>query len=166
MSRPEPQSESRLMASVDKLRHEFDRWIDAAVVQGGRALDNLGLRGADKPWYPAVDVLETADSVLVFVDLPGVDAAAVDVSVAGNMLTFKGEKAQLAAGGAEGTVHTRERTSGPFERSIPLPAAVDVESASAEARDGVIRFRFTKTSPSKARPIQIAVRRGDTPPPV
>lgn len=167
MSRPDPQSESRLMASVDRLRHEFDRWIDAAVVQGGRALDTLGLRGADKPWYPAVDVLETPEAVLVFVDLPGVDAAAVDVSVAGNMLTIKGEKAQISAGSAEGTVHARERTSGPFERSIPLPAAVDIDSASAEAKDGVLRFRFNKTSPSKSRPIQIAVRRGgDTPPPV
>lgn len=166
MTRPEPQSENRIMASVDRLRHEFDRWIDSAVVQGGRALDAFGLRPTDRPWYPAVDVVETADAILVYVDLPGVDAAAVDVSVTGNMLTFKGEKALLAAG-TDGTVHSRERSCGPFERSIPLPAAVDVETASAEAKDGVVRFRFAKTSPSKSRPIQIAVRRGaEAPPPV
>ncbi len=163
MSRPEPLSESRLTASVEKLRSEFDRWVEAAMSQGGRALDALRWKSGDRSWTPSVDIVETADEVHVYVDLPGVNPGSVDVSLTGNMLTLKGEKAMVASTAGQ-SVHVGERPCGPFERSIPLPASVDGDSGQAEAADGVIRFRFTKTSPAKSRQIAIKVGATSTPP--
>jgi HSP20 family protein len=154
MSGPNPSNENRLGASVERLKREIEGWVDAAVSQGGRALDAFGLRGTDRPWMPPVDVVETSDSVLVYIDLPGVDGKSVDVALAGNMLTVKGEKSLVASG--EGTtLHLRERSAGPFERSVPLPASVNADSVHAEAKDGVIRLRFAKSVAAKPRQIPI-----------
>ncbi len=154
------QSEGRLAGSVERLRQEFDRWIDTALTQGNRALDAMGLRGSDRAWSPAVDIVELPDAVQVFVDLPGVDPRSVDVSLTGNMLTIKGEKASLASGEGK-SVHFRERVCGPFERLVALPAPVSSESVTAEGKDGVIRLHFPKTNPATVR--QIAIRAVEPP---
>lgn len=154
MSRPESQTDSRITASVERLRHELDRWVEAAVSQGGRALDAIGLRSTDRPWIPAADIIESPESILVTIDLPGVDPRSVDISLTGNMLTIKGEKALLVA--TEGqTLHMRERAAGPFERSLPLPVPVDADSVEAEGKDGVIKIRFNVSKPAKSRQIPI-----------
>ncbi len=81
-----------LSQSVERLRREFERWLDAAMNQGNRALDVVGLRGADRPWTPAVDLTETPTDVQVDVDLPGIDPVLVEVSLTGNMLNVQGPK--------------------------------------------------------------------------
>ncbi|MFQ5733034.1 MAG: Hsp20/alpha crystallin family protein [Planctomycetaceae bacterium] len=148
-----------LSASVQRLRQEFDRWLEAAMSQGGKALDALGLRGS-RPWYPAIDVIETPDTVCVAINLPGVDADSVDVSIAGNMLTVKGEAPEIAIGDHD-TAHMRQRNAGPFERSIPMPVAVDSERVSAEAKLGVLTIRLAKSERTQTRQIPIRTGEGD-----
>lgn len=156
MSETEPRPEGPLTASVEKLRQELDRWLEVAVAQGGRALDAFGLRN-EKSWSPAIDLIERTDDVLVLVDLPGVAPSAVDVTLAGNMLLLKGKRPDHSQN-AEETVHLAERLSGEFCRSIPMPAPVDPEQVSAEAKEGVLRVRLAKTE--RARPRQIPVQAG------
>jgi HSP20 family protein len=148
------QSSGPLSQSVERLRREFERWLDAALTQGNRALDVVGLRGADRPWTPAVDLLESPAEVQVDVDLPGIDPVLVEVSLAGNMLTVKGPKrTHIPPQG--GTVHLAERMQGPFERSIPMPAPVIADSVTAELKNGVLHIRLMKSE--KARSMKIAV---------
>ena len=143
-----------LVASVEKLRHEFDRWLEAAISQGERALDAFGLRG--RSWLPPVDIVETPEAVLVDVDLPGIDPQLVDVSIAGNMLTVRGKRPERVA--AEGEVlHFAERARGDFQRSIPMPASVDADQVSARAEHGVLHVRLAKTERSKPRHIRVSV---------
>ena len=138
---------------VQRLRQEFDRWLEAAMTQGGKALDALGLRG-DRPWYPAIDVIESPDSIRVAVNLPGVDSESVDVKIAGNMLTIEGNAAEIAIGDHD-TAHVRQRNAGPFERSIPMPVPVDAEQVAAEFRQGVLTIRLAKSERTKARQIPV-----------
>jgi len=156
MSETEPRSERPLTASVEKLRQELDHWLEVAVAQGGRALDAFGLRN-EKSWSPAIDLIERAEDVLVLVDLPGVAPSAVDVALAGNMLTVKGQRPDRPHDDTE-TVHLGERLSGEFCRSIPMPAPVDLEQVCAETREGVLHIRLAKTE--RAKPRQIPVRTG------
>ena len=144
-----------LTASVERLRHELDRWLEAAMEQGGRALNAIGLRGFRRPFQPVADVTEGDDEILVLVDLPGCDPDLTEVTVTGNMLTVKGHKPGVPP--AEGrAVHTCERPSGEFSRSIPLPAPVNPDSVSAVARDGVLTVRLAKTERAKARHIRVS----------
>ena len=153
MSDFQPRPESRFTASAEKLRREFDRWLEAAFSQGERALDVIGLRG-DRAWSPAVDVVETPESILVDVELPGVNPNLVDVTLAGNMLTIKG--AAPIRPTLEGqSVHLVERRHGEFERSIPLPAPADPEKVTAEAAHGVLQIRIAKSDVVRPRQIRV-----------
>ncbi len=154
MAENESQPESPLTASVEKLRHELDRWLEFAVTKGERAMEAIRPRGDEFPWTPAIDVVESADEILIIADLPGIDPKSVDLLLAGNMLTLSGQKPATPTK-EEQTAHANERTRGPFSRSIPMPAPVDPDTVSAESRDGVLRVRIGKTERVKARQIQV-----------
>jgi HSP20 family protein len=115
------------------------------------------MRGPGKTWLPEADIIETEAQVIVLVDLPGVDAANVDLVLVGNMLTIKGEQPADSAGSG-GTVQRRERPSGPFARSIPLPVPVDPERVSAESKNGVLTVTLGRQESVKSRQIPIGVK--------
>jgi HSP20 family protein len=141
----------------DKLRDVVAGWIDMVASQGERAIDAVGLRFPGKPWLPSVDVVETEEQVLVCVDLPGVDPDKVEILLTGNMLTIRGDApAESLPKGA--TRHRHERATGSFSRSIPLPAAVDPEKVSAEAKHGVLTITLAKEERVKPRQIPIGVK--------
>ena len=98
MAGKENRSDGPLTASVEKLRGELDHWLEVAMTQGGKALNAFGFRNADKPWNPAVDMVETPDDVFVDVSLPGADPGSIEVTIAGNLLTIKGETPDLQIG--------------------------------------------------------------------
>lgn len=141
---------------LERLRHELDCLLEAAWNQGSRAIDTV--RGyAGKFWTPTADVIETRESCLVTLDLPGCDPQAVDVSLLGNMLTVKGYRAVITA--TEGsTAHRQERPHGPFCRSIPLPAPVDPDRVVAESRHGVLTIQLTKIEAAKPRQIKVEIK--------
>ena len=139
---------------ADKVRDLIAGWIDAVTSQGERAIDAIGLRTGSKTFIPNVDLVETDESVSVLVDLPGVDPERVEILLAGNMLTVKGER-PVPASGSSDTVHRRERPSGAFYRSLPLPVAVDPERVRAEAHGGVLTIKLSKSEKVKARHIHV-----------
>lgn len=153
MNEEQTQSESPIAASVQRMRGELDRWMDAARTQGEKALNVLGFT-SERPWRPAVDIIESPDSVRVMVNLPGVDPANVDVSLAGNMLTIKGQTSVVEVSDND-VQHVRQRNQGHFERSIPMPVPVNPEEVSAESRHGVLTVHLAKSERAKARQIQI-----------
>src|SRR5882672_9963892 len=72
-------------------------------------------------WEPPTDVLETADAVLIFVALPGVDAEKVALAIRGGVLMISGERT-LPDELRTAIIHRLELPQGRFERRVPLPA--------------------------------------------
>jgi len=156
MVEDEHSEEGRLL-SVERLRQEFDRWLDLAVTQSERALDAVGFRGSERSWTPRVDVFEHADKILVDVELPGIDPGEVDVNLAGNMLTVRGGH-ELPPAEPGATAHIQERRTGPFQRSIPMPVPVNADNVTAEALNGVLQIRVAKAEPLQSRPVRVTVQ--------
>lgn len=150
---PEPIHET----PAEKLRDVVAGWIDAVAGQGERAIDAFGLRGCDKGWSPNVDVIETAEQVIVHVDLPGVDPEKVEIVLVGNMLTVKGGTPCGPAPAGQ-TVHRHERPARAFSRAIPLPVPVNPEKVSAESKHGVLTVALAKEESVLPRHIPIAVK--------
>ncbi|MCA9024265.1 MAG: Hsp20/alpha crystallin family protein [Planctomycetaceae bacterium] len=146
------QSEGLLTSSVERLRHELDRWLDVAWSQGERAIDQLGMRGAERDWCPPIDVVETGDAVHVEVELPGIDPESVEVTLAGNMLTVT---APIRSVDQQGQVRRRERPRGRFKRSIPLPASVNPDEVTAETRHGLLTITVAKVEKEKVRHVVV-----------
>ncbi len=109
-------------------------------------------------WLPPVDVAEYVDHFELFVDLPGVDPASVELVLDEGVLTLKGERATaLNEGtGADVRVWRAERGRGRFVRRFVLPDAVDAEQVHAKTEHGVLKVSIPKRAQAVPQRIKIA----------
>jgi HSP20 family protein len=126
-----------------------------------RALDqafNAALTTDTRVWVPAIDVVEKQDAYLLYVELPGVDASAVDITFEQNVLTLKGTKESSIETAKDGEVrvYAAERITGSFERSVRLPEFVDSEKIQAEFVNGLLKITVPKARAAQLRKIEIS----------
>ncbi len=161
-STPETKSADGTTPPLDRVRQEMERWLEVARSTGEKALESLGLVGSGRPGQPSIDVVELDSEIVVLVDLPGVAAESVQLSLAGNMLTVKATR-----GGMDFPETTRrhifERTVATYERAIPLPAAVDGDNVRAETRDGLLTVSLQKVVATTGRSIPVSRSGGSRP---
>ena len=102
----------------------------------------------------AGETWETALSVVIRVEIPGVSKDDLAVDILGSVVRIRGEK---RSGEEEhGTLyHLMERAYGHFERHIPLPHGVDAEKAEVSYRDGVLTVILPKTEPVPPRQLLV-----------
>jgi HSP20 family protein len=112
---------------------------------------------------PPADVYETADAVVVVIEIPGVRGQDVELSFAEGRMMVRGEKRDLHH--HEQLQHHRERiysqmeiARGVFERVVPLPAPVDTEQVAVDYDDGLLRIVMPKRQAVSARRIKVTVR--------
>jgi HSP20 family protein len=108
-------------------------------------------------WAPALDISERKDAYLVTVELPGLKAEDLDITMEDGLLTIQGER-QFTAESSEQQFHRVERRYGAFRRSITLPAHVMAEGIQASFEDGVLQVLVPKAE--EATPKRIQVRPG------
>jgi len=108
----------------------------------------------DRRYSPAMDVTENEDSFTVRAELPGISEKDIDVSIASNVVTIRGEKKEDKEE-KNGKVFRRETWSGSFQRTLSLPLAVDARNIKADLKDGVLTVVLPKHE--EAKPKQIAV---------
>lgn len=102
----------------------------------------------------AGEVVESDSDVQVRLELPGMEKSDCDIAIEGNALIIRGEKKMERERQGE-TYHVMERAYGSFLRSIPLPASVDVETASATYKNGVLTVSLKKTGSGMSKRIEI-----------
>lgn len=112
-------------------------------------------RALVEPQFPPVRVLTNEDGALLLAPIPGVEPKDIDITVSGDTITLKGERA-LAKAGEDCTWHRNERRSGRFARTIGLPFNVESDKVQASFHDGVLEVRLPRVASQKPRKIQIA----------
>ena len=115
---------------------------------------NVGL--FDRTISPEIDVVETAESFEVYCDLPGVEEKDIDISLASNVLTIKGEK-RPPERQVEAKLYRREDWSGAFQRTLSLPKAVEPDQVEARLKDGVLNVTLAKRAEARTRKINVQV---------
>ena len=108
-------------------------------------------------WAPAIDILESKDSVLVKADLPGINKEDLDIIVEDKTLILKGEKKFDNEFNDNGYIRT-ERFAGFFQRSISLPADIDNSLVKAEYTNGVLELTLPKKEASKPKQIKVDIQ--------
>lgn len=103
-----------------------------------------------------MSVWDDATAVYVELDVPGIAAEDLDVSVEKGKLTIRGER--KAPGRTPGYLH-EERCFGQFERSIMLNEWVDAATVEASLNGGVLCLKLAKRP--EAQPQKIAIRNGE-----
>ena len=152
------------------LRTQWDPFEDLRSAQDELAQMNpmlahaLGLHGQQgsgrattTAWAPALDISERKDAYLVTVELPGVEADDLQITLEDGLLTIQGER-HFAHDSSEQQFHRVERRYGAFRRSITLPAHVMADGIQATADNGVLQILVPKME--EATPKRIQVRPG------
>lgn len=107
-------------------------------------------------WAPSVDIYETENELVVKADLPDLDEKDIDVRVANNTLTIRGER-KFEKNVNEDDCLRIERAYGSFSRSFSLPNTVSSENIRADYRNGVLTLHMAKREESKPKQIKISV---------
>ena len=128
----------------------------------------LGLQGQPQgsgtatAWAPALDISERKDAYLVTVELPGVEADDLEITLEDGLLTIQGER-HFAHDSSEQQFHRVERRYGAFRRSITLPAQVQAEQIEASFDNGLLQIVVPKMEEATPKRIQIRPGRAEIP---
>jgi HSP20 family protein len=104
-----------------------------------------------------VDVYQTGSDIVIRAFVAGVRPDELNISISRDMVEIEGlrmERDQVSGS----DFFTRELFWGSFSRTILLPQEVDVESASASAKDGLLTLILPKLD--KARQTKLKVKAG------
>jgi len=105
---------------------------------------------------PAVDVYENEHSVVLKIEVPGIDENDIDVRLENNTLTVHGER-KIERDEKEENYRRVERHYGSFTRTFTLPLTVDSEKVSANYDKGVLKIALPKKAEAKPKQIKVNV---------
>jgi len=106
-----------------------------------------------RPAAMPMDAYRHGDSFYICLDLPGVDAGSIDLTVEQNVLTVRAERAPVQADGAQMIV--AERPYGTFTRQVFLGETLDAEHIGADYAAGVLTLTIPVREAAKPRSIQV-----------
>lgn len=119
-------------------------------------LRGFGQKVAD--WFaPRSEASVIDDFYEIKIELPGVAAENVDVSVDDNNLTVRGEK-QSQRDETGRNYFFSEREYGAFQRTFRLPPDAANDKIDAEFRDGVLALKISKKKSTKPAAKKINIR--------
>lgn len=135
------------------LRREFDRLFETAL--------DLPQFGSDTAatWGLAVDLAENDDAYIVKASVPGLDPKDIEITMADNTLTIRGEFKE-DKDIEEDQYRLRERRYGSFARSVTLPTVVERDSVEATYEAGILTLRIPKAEEVKPKRISVQVKNG------
>jgi len=103
---------------------------------------------------PSTDVVENDKEIQITAELPGLEEKDVQINLADNVLTIKGEK-KAEKEEKDKNYRLIERSYGSFSRSIELPAGVDAGAIKASISKGVLTVVVPKPAPAQAKKIEV-----------
>ena len=106
--------------------------------------------------FPAVNIGATDDAIEIVAFAPGVNAAALDVSIDKGLLTISGERKPAQTDITEDTrTYAQERFTGSFRRVIELPQNANPDKVQARYTNGCLSITVGKREASKPRAITV-----------
>ena len=111
---------------------------------------------APDSWTPVCDVYESQDALVVWLELPGLEQAQIDVRVDGDDLVVSGER-EIEREQRGEHFHRVERPYGKFLRRFHLPSTVDRDAVDASFRDGLLRITLPNRGHEQPHPIHVAI---------
>jgi HSP20 family protein len=108
---------------------------------------------AARPAAMPMDAYRQGDCFYIHLDLPGVDAESIGLTVEQNVLTVRADRAPVKADGAELIV--AERPYGTFTRQVFLGETLDADKIAADYAAGVLTLTIPVRESAKPRNIEI-----------
>lgn len=144
----------------------FDRLTGASFDNDFDSFEEEGETGRNEPALMpreeevgaaqlTVDVYQTPSDIVIRALVAGVKPEDLDVAITRDMVTIKGKRMEEKNVSEDGYVY-QELYWGSFERTIVLPAEVDVDAAEASEKHGLLTIKLPKIN--KDRQTKLRVR--------
>ncbi|MES2437203.1 MAG: Hsp20/alpha crystallin family protein [Patescibacteria group bacterium] len=127
---PEPKTMHRL--------EQQDDWIEESAEEG----------------QLTVDVYQTANDIIIKTIVAGVRPDDLDISISRDMVTIKGKREEVREVSEDDYFH-RELYWGSFSRTVLLPEEIDVESADAQERHGLLTIKLPKVDKRRQTKLRV-----------
>ena len=145
---------SGLAREVDQLQDSVQRMFDSPLGFPPASIPRLQALA----WVPPLEIHETEQSIVMTVELPGLEREDVKLEIDDDVFTLRGEKrADHLEGDEKKEFLVEERSYGSFERSFSLPPTVNVDKVVAHFEKGVLTVMLPKTESAKARGREIEI---------
>jgi len=131
-----------LQCEIDRLFEDFSRGFPTIAGNGATAL------------MPSMDVTETDKEIEITAELPGLEEKDVQVNIADNILTIRGEK-KVEKEQKDKNYRLVERSYGSFERTLELPEGVNADAIKANISKGLLKVTVPKPAPAQAKKIEV-----------
>ncbi len=133
---------------MDEFKKRFSQNFAHMERQMGRMMRNMSFPHmypfqAGTNWYPAADVYETDESILVYVDVAGIDRDKMTVTAEQTSVIIAGERL-ISSDEKICRIHQLEIEHGFFERTLPLPVPVDVNATTSSCENGFLIISMPK----------------------
>lgn len=148
-----PSLAETLMEPLARLRGEVDRLFDDFPARWPAVRLSL----PTGMLVPAVEMTETKRTYKVSVEVPGMEAADVEMHVHDGAIFISGEKKERREEEERGYSYS-ERSYGSFERRIELPQGSDEKGVKAKIRNGVLEITIPKKPEAAAKRQRVEIQ--------
>ena len=132
---------------MNALQRSFNRLFDDMLSTENSNFGNFAK-------VPAVELSETDDAVNLKLEIPGINAKDLDIQVAENAVSIKGERKEENTTEENGNKRSEFRY-GKFERVIPLPVRIQNTNVKADYKDGILNLHLPKTQEEKNKIVKV-----------
>lgn len=137
-----------LFAELNRLQESFE--------QAFRPDGAGSIRALPRRTFPVINVGSMPEAIEVLALTPGVDPAALEITIDKGLLVIAGERQDDAPAAGDNTaVYAQERFKGAFRRVVSMPDDADASRITASCRDGMLRVTVPRQE--AARPRQISI---------
>ena len=139
----------RIVRDLERLEEEARRRLDAVLETGAAGVS----------FRPAADFYETAQGLVLRLELAGVKPNDVSLSLAGQELIIRGRRQPPPPAGLRRFIHL-EMGFGCFERGFLIPIPIDPQGVEARFADGILEVRLPRKIPqSRTIPVRTSSER-------
>ena len=112
--------------------------------------------GRGTEWAPRIDVFGRDEELVIRVEVPGVSAGDIDITIEDRTLTISGSR-QFEESTEEAGYHRREIFTGSFKRTLVLPDELNRDEIAAKATDGILEVSIPRRPEVLPRKVKIDV---------
>ena len=134
-------------------RGSYEQVRSNLILEAEAILDSFALGG----WTPSIDICESAGAVTVRVELPGINASDIRITIQGGVLRIQGIKREAATALERLSYYCLERRYGRFDRRVSLDRIVDASRSRATLVNGVLTIEIPRIEDRRGQLFEIAI---------
>jgi HSP20 family protein len=142
------------LVELSRLQSELNR-LFSLFVESNKSVSS------GSSWDPNVDIVDDGENVRVLIELPGIEAEDVILTIRGRVLMARGSKRGRIRSREGIRFFCMERYFGSFVKSVPLPRPVNTHRAVAKLKNGVLEIVFPRVPDQREKELAINVVRSE-----